>query len=98
MSSALTRQLALAAGALAIVGMGSLTAAQGRKEAGRDRGPSQKLQRAGACSPPKAVGGGANSFSPSVTARPAHRAAGQRRHRRLIGSTASAERMTKFRR
>lgn len=74
MSSTLTRQLALAAGAVAIVGMGALTACStGTKEKPAETtAPSQSSSAPNAPSPTeKAAGGGANSFTPSVKARPA---------------------------
>ncbi len=71
MSSTLTRQLALAAGALAIVGMGSLTACSKdtKEKPAETKAPSSSAPAPAPTE--KAVGGGANSFSPSVTARPA---------------------------
>ncbi|MFN8072243.1 MAG: hypothetical protein U0R66_10635 [Mycobacterium sp.] len=73
MSSTLTRQLALAAGALAIVGMGSLTACSKdtKEKPAETTAPSQSSSAPAPAPTEKAVGGGANSFSPSVTARPA---------------------------
>lgn len=73
MSSALTRKLALAAGGLAIVGMGALSACStGTKEKPAETTAPSQSSSAPAPSPTeKAVGGGANSFSPTVTARPA---------------------------
>ena len=75
MSSTLTRKLALAAGGLAIVGMGALSACS---TASKDK-PAETTapSSSGASSPnapsptEKAVGGGSNSFSPTVKARPA---------------------------
>ena len=69
MSSTLTRQIALAAGALAIVGMGGLTACSTTKEK-----PAETTAPSSSNAPSpteKAVGGGGNSFSPTVKARPA---------------------------
>lgn len=73
MSSALTKKLALAAGGLAIVGMGALSACStGTKEKPAETTAPSQSSSAPAPSPTeKAVGGGANSFSPNVTARPA---------------------------
>ena len=75
MSSTLTRQLALAAGAAAIVGMGALSACStGTKEKpAQTTAPSQSSGASSNAPSPteKAVGGGANSFSPTVKARPA---------------------------
>jgi len=71
MSSTLTRKLALAAGGLAIVGMGALSACSSadKDKPAETTAPSQSSN---APSPTeKAVGGGANSFSPTVKARPA---------------------------
>lgn len=76
MSSTLTRQLALAAGAVAIAGMGALTACStGTKEKPAETtAPSQSSAPSTPNAPSpteKATGGGANSFTPSVKARPA---------------------------
>lgn len=77
MSSTLTRRLALATGAIAIVGMGALSACStGTKEKPAETtAPSQSSSAPASPNAPspteKAVGGGANSFSPTVTARPA---------------------------
>lgn len=75
MSSTLTRQFALAAGALAIVGMGALSACSNdtKEKPTETKAPSSSgAPSSNAPSPTeKAVGGGANSFSPTVTARPA---------------------------
>jgi hypothetical protein len=68
-SSTLTRQIALAAGAVAIVGMGALTACS---TATKDKPAETSAPSSNAPSPTeKAVGGGGNSFSPTVKARPA---------------------------
>jgi hypothetical protein len=74
MSSTLTRQFALATGALAIVGMGALSACSSdtKEKPAETTAPSQSSSAPNAPAPTeKAVGGGANSFSPTVTARPA---------------------------
>ena len=73
MSSTLTRQLALAAGAIAIAGMGALTACStGTKEKPAETTAPSSAPSSNAPSPTeKAVGGGGNSFSPTVKARPA---------------------------
>lgn len=71
-SSRLTRQIALFAGGLAIVGMGSLTACSKEKE--KTPETTSPSTSAPAPSPTeKAVtpGGGANSFTPTVKAPPA---------------------------
>ncbi|HEY5151794.1 MAG TPA: hypothetical protein VIJ23_18675 [Mycobacterium sp.] len=71
-SSRLTRQIALFAGGLAIVGMGTLTACGKSKEKAPET-TSPTSTSAPAPSPTeKAVSpGGANSFTPSVKAPPA---------------------------
>lgn len=77
MSSTLTRQLALAAGAAAIIGMGTLTAcSSGTKEKPAETTAPTQTSGAPSSNAPspteKAVGGGGgNSFSPTVKARPA---------------------------
>jgi hypothetical protein len=77
MSSTLTRQFALAAGAVAIVGMGALTACStGTKEKPTEtKAPSTQSSAPATSNAPspteKAVGGGANSFSPTAKAKPA---------------------------
>jgi hypothetical protein len=76
MSSKLTRQLALAAGALAIFGMGTLTACSKdtKEKPAETTAPTQSSGAPSSNAPSpteKAVGGGANSFTPSVKARPA---------------------------
>lgn len=74
MSSTLTRQFALATGALAIVGMGALSACSTdtKEKPTETKAPTSESSASNAPSPTeKAVGGGANSFSPTVKARPA---------------------------
>ena len=75
MSSTVTRQLALAAGAVAIVGMGALTACSTatKDKPAETTAPSQSSSAPSNAPSPteKAVGGGGNSFSPTVKARPA---------------------------
>ncbi len=74
MSARLTRQLALAAGGVAIVGMGALTACSTSTKDKPTEAPSSPSSSAPASPSPteKSVGpGGANSFSPTVKARPA---------------------------
>ena len=76
MSSTLTRQLALAAGAAAIIGMGTLTACSSstKEKPAETTAPTQTSGAPSSNAPSpteKAVGGGANSFSPTVKARPA---------------------------
>jgi hypothetical protein len=75
MSSTLIRQFALATGAVAIVGMGALTACSTdtKEKPTETKTPtSQAPASSNAPSPTeKAVGGGANSFSPTVKAPPA---------------------------
>lgn len=72
MSSTLTRKLALAAGGLAIVGMGALSACSTatKDKPAETTAPSQSSSNAPSPTE-KAVGGGGNSFSPTVKARPA---------------------------
>ncbi len=76
MSSSLTRQFALAAGAVAIVGMGALTACSTdtKEKPTETKAPSTQTSAPASNAPSpteKAVGGGANSFSPTVKAPPA---------------------------
>lgn len=78
MRSTLTRQFALAAGAAAIVGMGALTAcSSGTKEKPVEtKAPSASSSAPASPNAPqptekKAGPGGNNSFTPTVTARPA---------------------------
>lgn len=77
MSSTLTRQFALAAGAAAIVGMGALTACstETKEKPTETKAPTSQSSAPATPNTPapteKAVGGGANSFTPSVTAKPA---------------------------
>lgn len=69
MASKMTRQIALMAGAAAIVGMGALSACSTTKEK-----PAETTAPHSSSAPSpteKAVGGGANSFSPTAKARPA---------------------------
>lgn len=76
MSSNLTRQIALAAGAAALVGMGALTACSTstKEKPAETTAPSQSSSAPATSNAPqpteKKVGGN-NSFSPTVTARPA---------------------------
>ncbi|MCX2933482.1 hypothetical protein ORI20_24725 [Mycobacterium sp. CVI_P3] len=72
MSGRLTRQIALVAGGLAIVGMGTLTAC-GKSEEKAPESTTSTTTSAPAPSPTeKAVSpGGANSFTPTVKAPPA---------------------------
>lgn len=73
-SARVTRQIALAAGAAALVGMGTLTACStGTKEKPADtKSPTESSAPVPPSSTEKKVGpGGNNSFSPTVTARPA---------------------------
>ena len=80
MASSLTRQFALVAGAAAIVGMGALSACskETKEKPAESTAPSQSSSAPASPSSnapqptEKSVGGGgANSFSPTVTARPA---------------------------
>ena len=73
MRSSLTRQFALAAGAVAIVGMGALSACSTEtKEKPAETPPTQSSAPAKPSPTEKAVGpGGNNSFSPTIKARPA---------------------------
>ncbi len=75
MSSKMTRQLALLAGAAAIVGMGALSACStATKEKPTETVAPTQTSHAPSNAPApteKAAGGGANSFTPTVTARPA---------------------------
>ncbi|KDE99694.1 hypothetical protein Y900_012285 [Mycolicibacterium aromaticivorans JS19b1 = JCM 16368] len=73
MSGRLTRQIALFAGGLAIVGMGTLTACGNNKEKAPESTTSTTTTSAPAPSPTeKAVSpGGPNSFTPTVKAPPA---------------------------
>lgn len=75
-SARLTRQIALAAGATAIVGMGALTACSNdsKEKPAETKAPeSSAPQTPGNAPQPteKKIGSGNNSFSPTVTARPA---------------------------
>jgi len=74
----LTRQIALVAGAAAVVGMGALTACSTdtKEKPAETKSPSQSSapESPSAATEPtekKAGPGGNNSFSPTVTARPA---------------------------
>ena len=77
MSTRLARRFALATGAVAIVGMGALSACATEKEkpAETTKSPESSAPATPSNAPAptdKAVGpGGANSFSPTVKARPA---------------------------
>lgn len=74
MRSSLTRQFALAAGAVAIVGMGALSACstETKEKPAETTAPTQSSEPAKPSPTEKAVGpGGNNSFSPTVKARPA---------------------------
>ncbi len=76
-SQALTRRIALAAGAAALVGMGTMTACSTntKEKPTETKEPTQSSAPQSPGSPvptEKKVGpGGNNSFSPTVTARPA---------------------------
>lgn len=77
MSSLFTRQVALVAGAAAIVGMGALTACskETKEKPAETKEPSSTSAPASPSpntpQPTEKSVGGANSFSPTVTARPA---------------------------
>ena len=77
MSSTLTRQFALATGALAIVGMGALSACSTdtKEKPTETKAPTSQSGAPASSNAPspteKAVGGGGNSFSPTVKAKPA---------------------------
>ncbi len=74
MRSSLKRQFALAAGAVAIVGMGALSACSSDKkeEPAETTAPTQSSAPASPSPTEKSVGsGGGNSFSPTVKATPA---------------------------
>ena len=78
MSSIFTRQLALVAGAAAIVGMGALSAcsSETKEKPAETKTPSQSSSApaspsSNAPQPTEKGVGGPNSFTPSVTARPA---------------------------
>lgn len=74
MRSSLTRQFALAAGAVAIVGMGALSACstETKEKPAETTAPTQSSAPAKPSPTEKNVGpGGNNSFSPTVKARPA---------------------------
>lgn len=74
MRSSLTRQFALAAGAVAIVGMGALSACstETKEKPAETTAPTQSSAPAKPSPTEKAVGpGGNNSFSPTIKARPA---------------------------
>lgn len=74
MRSSLTRQFALAAGAVAIVGMGALSACstETKDKPAETTAPSAPASSNAPSPTEKNVGpGGNNSFSPTVKARPA---------------------------
>lgn len=76
MASTLTRQFALAAGALAIVGMGALSACSSdtKEKPTETKAPSSQSSApatSNAPSPTEKAVGGPNSFTPSVKAKPA---------------------------
>jgi len=72
MGSTLTRQLALAAGAAAIVGMGTLTACSSATKEKPSETTAPTSASSNAPQPTeKKVGSGNNSFSPTVKAPPA---------------------------
>lgn len=75
LSDRVTRRIALVAGATALVGMGALTAcgSDTKDKPAETKSPSSSQSSAPAPEPTeKKVGpGGNNSFSPTVTARPA---------------------------
>ena len=76
LSTRLTRQIALAAGAAALVGMGTLTACSTKEKPAETTKPSPSSSAPASPNAPvpteKAVSpGGPNSFSPTVKARPA---------------------------
>ena len=70
LSSRLTRQIALAAGAAAIFGMGTLTACSSTKEkpAETTAPTASSSQNAPAPTEKKVTPGGSNSFSPTIKA------------------------------
>ena len=70
LSARFTRQIALAAGAAAIFGMGTLTACSSTKEKPAETTPPTASSSANAPVPTekKVTPGGANSFSPTVKA------------------------------
>ncbi len=71
-SARLTRQIALFAGGVAIVGMGSLTACgKESKEAPSSTSPTSSSAPAPSPTEKAITPGGANSFTPSVKAPPA---------------------------
>ena len=75
LSTRLARQIALAAGAAAVMGMGTLTACSNadKDKPAETKSPSSQNRPPESAQPTeKKVGsGGANSFSPTVTAKPA---------------------------
>lgn len=75
MSSTLTRRIALVTGAVAIAGMGALSACSTatKDKPAETTAPSQSsgAPSSNAPSPTEKAVGGANSFTPSVKARPA---------------------------
>ena len=70
LSARLTRQIALAAGAAALVGMGTLTACSSTKEKPADTTAPSASSSAPAPAPTEKnlTPGGANSFSPTIKA------------------------------
>lgn len=72
-SKRLTRQIALAAGAAALVTMGSLTACSSKEKPAETKSPSPSSSAPANAPQPteKNVTRGGNSFSPTVKARPA---------------------------
>lgn len=75
LSDRVTRRIALVAGATALIGMGALTACSSdtKDKPAETKAPSSPQSSAPAPEPTekKAGSGGNNSFSPTVTARPA---------------------------
>ena len=75
LSDRVTRRIALAAGAAALVGMGVLTAcsSETKEKPAETKAPSSSQSSSPAPEPTekKVSPGGNNSFSPTVTARPA---------------------------
>ncbi|HPX35813.1 MAG TPA: hypothetical protein PLH92_05110 [Mycobacterium sp.] len=68
LSARLTRQIALAAGAAALVGMGTLTACSSTKEKPADTTAPSPSSSAPAVAPTEKSVGGPNSFSPTIKA------------------------------
>lgn len=74
LSDRVTRRIALVAGATALIGMGALTACSSdtKDKPAETKAPSSPQSSAPAPEPTeKKAGSGGNSFSPTVTARPA---------------------------